>query len=73
MTTTNYERAMASAREYRETAEREGSNHAKCYELRDQIFGWVGRWNHIGLPILPEAIRREMGLAPGSYESKYPL
>jgi hypothetical protein len=65
----NLDRAMAAAREYRETAEREGSHHAKCHQLRDQIFGWVGRWDDNGKPILPQIVRKAMGLSEGKYEA----
>lgn len=62
------DRAMAAAREYRETAEKYGSNHAKCVELADQIFGYVGHWDTSGVMqgreakrILPQAVREAMG------------
>ena len=64
----NYNRAMAAAREYRETATRYGSNHAKCRELADQIFGYVGSWDLSALPggeakrVLPKPVREAMGL-----------
>lgn len=59
--TKNLERAMVAASEYRRTAEREGSNHAKCIELRDDIAGLVGHWTD-GRLVIPDAVRAEMGL-----------
>ena len=62
------ERALDAAREYRETATSYGSNHAKCRELADQIFGYVGSWDLSSLPggeakrVLPAAVREAMGL-----------
>jgi hypothetical protein len=53
-TPTNYERAEAMAHRYRNLAEREGSRHAACRQIAEDIAGLVG-------PRIPASIRAIMG------------
>lgn len=69
MATDNYALALNAARKYKETAYTEGSNHAKCRQLHEDIVGWVGYTvGEVGARriLIPDEIRAEMGLKPNT-------
>lgn len=66
MTTDKMALAMAAAREFKMLRDRgESSVSGKCAGLRRDIEGWVGRWSD-GKFVLPEIVRKEMGLRDGA-------
>ncbi len=51
--------ALSAAREYATVVAREGSNHARCRQLANDIDWLAGRW-HGGKLVLPAAVRSAM-------------
>lgn len=64
-TNKNLDLAMAAAREYKEIRERDPGEKARLAQLRDNIDGWVGKWQTVDGKdklVIPDVVRAAMGL-----------